>query len=115
MGEVSGFVLTEGKDNVYIAGDTIWCDEVKKTLHDFKPTVTVVNAGAAQFLTGDPITMTPDDISNVCSHSSNQVIAVHMDTVNHCLVKRDDLKKYLTEKNLASRVDIPSDGETIFI
>jgi hypothetical protein len=38
-----------------------------------------------------------------------------MDTVNHCLVKRDDLKKYLTEKNLTSRVKIPSDGETIFI
>jgi L-ascorbate metabolism protein UlaG (beta-lactamase superfamily) len=115
MGEVSGFVLTEGKDNLYIAGDTIWCDDVEKVLHHFKPTVTVVNAGAAQFLTGDPITMTPEDIDDVCNRSSGHIIAVHMDTVNHCLMKRKDLKKYLVEKNLTSRVTIPSDGETIFI
>ncbi len=114
MGTVSGFVFNNNKDVVYVAGDTIWCDDVAAALQKHIPTLTILNAGAARFLTGDPITMTPQDIINV-QHSlpSTKLIAVHMDTVNHCLVKRADLKKVLDEKGLGSKVLIPSDGETI--
>ncbi len=56
MGKVSGFVLSAaGEPKLYIAGDTIWCDPVADALHEYNPGVVVVNAGAAQFLAGDPI------------------------------------------------------------
>jgi L-ascorbate metabolism protein UlaG (beta-lactamase superfamily) len=114
MGEVSGFVFQHQNDSIYVAGDTIWCDEVEKALSEYKPKTTIVNAGAAQFLTGGPITMTPEDIITVNEKFPNtKIIAVHMDTVNHCHVKRTDLTKVLSEKNKINAVIIPKDGEVV--
>jgi L-ascorbate metabolism protein UlaG (beta-lactamase superfamily) len=114
MGKVSGFVIeTEGAPKLYIAGDTIWCAEVEAALSQHQPQVVVVNAGAAQFLTGDPITMTADDVRSVCETVPNvPVIAVHMDTVNHCLLKRDMLRDYVSQHGL-SQVIIPDDSDVI--
>lgn len=114
MGEVSGFVFSRSEECIYLAGDTIWCEDVEKTLLKFDPQITILNAGGAKFLTGDPITMTPNDIIKVQEKlPKTQIIAVHMDTVNHCLIKRTDLKKALLDKKLDSKILIPYDGEVI--
>lgn len=116
MGKVSGFVISHKGESVYIAGDTIWCEDVEEALFKYKPGVTILNAGGAKFLTGDPITMTPGDVVNVYEKlSQTKIITVHMDTVNHCFIKRTDLLKALKEKGLESKVMIPNDGETIVI
>jgi L-ascorbate metabolism protein UlaG (beta-lactamase superfamily) len=113
MGEVSGFVFTHHQKSIYLAGDTIWCHDVEKSLLEFSPEVTILNAGGAKFLTGDAITMTPDDVIKVHQKfPSTKIIAVHMDTVNHCFDKRTDLMKALSNKKISSVV-IPKDGETI--
>ncbi|MCC3376020.1 MBL fold metallo-hydrolase [Cohnella sp. REN36] len=113
MGPVSGFVLrAPGEPTLYIAGDTIWCPEVEAAIADFRPDWIVVNAGGARFLAGDPITMTPEDIVSVCrSDADMQVVAVHMDAINHCLVTREDLRDALATAGLADRVRLPGDGE----
>lgn len=93
MAPVSGFVLEEGADRLYIAGDTIWCEEVKAALDQYQPTDTIVNAGAAQFLTGDPITMTAEDVLQVLQHpAQTRVTAVHMEAINHCYLTKEMLK-----------------------
>jgi L-ascorbate metabolism protein UlaG (beta-lactamase superfamily) len=111
MGAVSGFIFTATNEpRLYVAGDTIWCDEVAQAL-SLQPNVAVVNAGAAQFLTGDPITMTPEDVRLVAlSRPDLCVVAVHMDTINHCLLSRDILRGYVHEQGLSERVLIPDDG-----
>lgn len=112
MGEVSGFVLDDGQQKIYVAGDTIWCEEVKAALQKYQPDYTVLNAGGAQFLKGDPITMTPDDIIKVHDElPETNIIAVHMDTVNHCFVKRTDIQQALAKSGIVNKVLIPSDGE----
>lgn len=114
MGEVSGFVFNHKKETIYVAGDTIWCEDVEKALSGFEPDITILNAGGAKFLTGNPITMTPSDILKVHNKlPKTKIIAVHMDTVNHCFIKRTDLLKVLTENRLESHVLIPNDGATI--
>jgi L-ascorbate metabolism protein UlaG (beta-lactamase superfamily) len=114
MGTVSGFVLrAPGAPGLYIAGDTIWCAEVESALTEYHPDVTIVNAGAATFLTGDPITMSAEDVVHVCEAlPSTRVIAVHMETVNHCLLTRAALRQHLESAQLTERVIIPADGET---
>lgn len=112
MGKVSGYVLKANGTTIYVAGDTIWCDDVKQALTVTKPDVIVLNTGGAKFLTGDPITMTADDVLKVHEHlPSAKIITVHMDTVNHCFVKRTDLAHALSQKEL--KVLIPKDGEII--
>jgi L-ascorbate metabolism protein UlaG (beta-lactamase superfamily) len=115
MGPVSGFVLqAEEEPELYIAGDSIWCDEVESALSRYQPRVTVVNSGAAQFLSGGPITMTAEDVCQVCRVApQTQVVAVHLETVNHCLLTRSQLKEKLRQEGLLAQVVIPADGEVL--
>lgn len=114
MAPVSGFVLRAPDERtLYIAGDTIWCAEVREPLRLHAPAVTVANAGAAQFHEGGPITMTAEDVIKVARGAPDTaVVAVHMETVNHCLLTRSALASRVREAGLTSRVWIPRDGET---
>jgi L-ascorbate metabolism protein UlaG (beta-lactamase superfamily) len=113
MAPVSGYVLeAAGEPTVYIAGDTIWCDQVAEALGRFKPNVIVVNAGAARFLQGDPITMTARDVIQVCKKAPHaKVIAVHMEAINHCLLTRKELSRAARQDGV--KVIIPDDGEVL--
>lgn len=113
MAPVSGFVLrAESEPSLYIAGDTIYCPDVEHALDQHDPHVTVVNAGAAQFIMGDPITMNAKDVAKTVRRAPNsQIIAVHMEAINHCLLKRAHLEAELEREGLRGRVLIPKDGE----
>lgn len=115
MAPVSGYVLqSDAEATVYIAGDTIWCTEVADAIRQFKPEVIVVNAGGARFLQGDPITMTAEDVIQVCRHAPHaQVVAVHMEAINHCLVTRNELSHAAHHARV--KVNIPEDGEIVKI
>ena len=115
MAPVSGFVLqAEDEPTVYIAGDTIWCSEVEHALKQYTPDVVVLNAGAATFTSGGPITMNEGDVIEVCrSIPGAEVVAVHMETINHCLLTRAALKAKVDEAGLGQRVRIPADGEVL--
>jgi L-ascorbate metabolism protein UlaG (beta-lactamase superfamily) len=115
MAPVSGFVVRAlGEPSLYIAGDTVWCEEVRRAIEAFEPRVIVVNAGAAQFLTGGAITMTAEDVAAVCAAAPDAtVVAVHMEAINHCLLTRADLRRFLDEREISARVLIPADGERL--
>ncbi len=113
MAPASGFVLrAAGEPSIYIAGDTIWCDEVRAALDEQRPDVVVVNAGGARFTEGDPIVMTADDVVALARHApGTPVVAVHLDTINHCLESRDELRARLRAEGLDDRVSVPGDGD----
>lgn len=115
MGPVSGFVLrAPDAPTVHVAGDTVWCAELESALDAHDPDAVVLNAGAAQFETGDPITMTAADVARVVRHVPDAtVLAVHMDAVNHCLLTREDLRAALADEGLGDAVTIPADGERV--
>lgn len=117
MAPVSGFILSSKREpGLYIAGDSIWCEEVNQAISENDPEVIIVNTGAAQFLEGGPITMTAPDVAQVCeSAPESKVIAVHMEAINHCLLNRADLQNYLNRRELSDRVEIPDDGQAISI
>ena len=114
MAPASGYVLSSaGEPTLYIAGDTIWYDQVAETIRQHSPQIIVVNSGAAQFLHGDPITMTSGDVVRVCRAAPQaRVIAVHMEAINHCLLTRAELAREAAEAGVG--VEIPEDGEEIF-
>jgi len=117
MGPVSGFVLESSHEpSLYIAGDTIWCTEVQEVLDKHQPQVIICFAGGAQFASGDPITMTKEDILAVCRYApAAQIIAVHLEAWNHCSLTRQALKDYAVENMIADQLYIPDDGEWITI
>jgi len=115
LAPVSGFVLrAPGEPTLYVAGDTVWCDEVAAALDAHRPDVVVVNAGGARFTEGDPITMTAEDIAAVAAHAPGaQVVAVHLEAINHCLQTRADLHQRLHVDGLERRVTVPEDGALV--
>jgi L-ascorbate metabolism protein UlaG (beta-lactamase superfamily) len=112
---VSGFVIkSKSEPSLYIAGDTVWCPEVETALHMHQPEVIVVNAGAAQFVDSDPITMDAQDVIQVATAAPQaQIVAVHMETINHCVLTRAELASAMGEAGLSDRVLIPADGESL--
>jgi L-ascorbate metabolism protein UlaG (beta-lactamase superfamily) len=115
LAPVSGFVLAaSGQPTLYIAGDTVWCAEVAAALDTHRPDIVLVNAGAAQFLEGGPITMDVDDVVQVCRAApSAHVIAVHMEAINHCVLTRRALADGVQKAGVGDRVLIPADGEDL--
>jgi L-ascorbate metabolism protein UlaG (beta-lactamase superfamily) len=115
MAPVSGFILrADGEPTLYIAGDTIWCSDVQNALREHRPDIIVVNTGAAKFLEGDPITMTVDDVVTTCKAAPNaQIVAVHMESINHCLLTRADLAFQLEAARVIQQVAVPNDGDWV--
>ncbi|MDF2984807.1 MAG: hypothetical protein K0R50_317 [Eubacterium sp.] len=115
LAPVSGYVLCgPAEPTVYITGDSIFYCETKKALDKYKPNIVICNAGQAAFSAGRPITMGIEDIQKILSCSpGSDIVAVHMEAWNHCVLTRNHLKKYVDENNLQSKVHVPEDGEEI--
>lgn len=109
MAPVSGFVFESGDETVYVAGDTVWYEDVPATIDRFDPDLVVVNAGAARFVEGDPITMDAADVQATVDHADCPVVAVHMDAINHCLLTREDLREAVPD------AVVPGDGEWVVL
>ena len=55
LGPVSGFVVVAaGEPTLYVAGDTVWCEEVAAAIDAHDPDVVVVNAGPPPSSTAAP-------------------------------------------------------------
>ncbi len=112
--DAMGIVLkADNEKTLYIAGDTIWCDEVKQALSRHSPEIIVVNACAATVLNGERLIMNIDDLKEVLSFAKKSaIIASHMDNLRHLTVTRKDLVEF-KKNNDAVNLLIPEDGETL--
>ena len=104
LAPVSGFVL----DDLYVAGDTVWYEDVETTIVHHKPRVAVVNAGGAEFVEGGLIVMGIDDVREVTARVP-VVVAVHMEALNHCFLTRAALRAALPS------VLVPENGEAVVV
>jgi L-ascorbate metabolism protein UlaG (beta-lactamase superfamily) len=102
MGPVSGWVI----DGVYLAGDTIWCDEVLDSLERRRPRAVVVNGSGARFDEGGPIVMDAADVQRVREATDATVVVVHLEALNHCVERRPVYRAI-------DGVIVPDDGETL--
>lgn len=114
MAPVSGYVLdAPGEPTLYIAGDTILCDEVRAAIAEYTPDVIVVNASAARFNEGGPIVMDNDDVVALAREVPDaQLVAVHFECVSHSTETRSDLRERLKQEGLTN-VSVPEDGSAV--
>lgn len=114
LGEVSGVVFQHPKEKtLYIAGDTVWNNQVRQALTQYHPDIIVLNAGDAQLATGNSITMNCDDIKSVCEAAPYAVvIASHMEAVNHATLTRANLKEFVVRNKMEKQLLIPDDNQS---
>ncbi|RAS75543.1 MBL fold metallo-hydrolase [Priestia endophytica] len=113
-GLVCGVVFKhQSEKTLYVAGDTVWYDAVQEEIDTHNPDIIVVNGGDNQFFEGGSLIMGKEDIYETYKAAPNaHIIVVHMEAVNHWGLSREDLKKFITEKEMTSRVEVPNDGES---
>jgi len=115
-GDAMGIIFqAEGEKTVYFVGDTIWTADVNKALNRFKPEIIVMNTGAARVLAfKEAIIMGKEDVEHMVKAMPNsQIVAVHLDSVNHATVTRKDLREFIKAKNIGKNIIVPEDGEII--
>ena len=118
LGDTMGVIFQgKGIKTLYIAGDTIWCDETTRVIGNYKPEIIILNTGYARLKNFDKsIIMGKDDVKHAYQTATNAIIiATHMDAVNHAMLTRKELHEYITKDGLDDRVLVPNDGETIKI
>lgn len=115
LGEACGVVFRHPDEKtLYIAGDTIWREEVAADLQKHQPDVVILNAGYAHVLGFGPIIMGEQDVLNVHFQLPQaQIVAVHMEAINHCLLTRHSLREYAEANQFSEFLSIPKDGESV--
>ena len=115
-GEVSGFVLqADGEPTVYWVGDSVWCEEVEAVIKLHKPDIIITHSGGATIPGYDPIVMNAEQtIITALTSPKSIIVAVHMEALDHCAVKRTMLRQMADEARIPfSRMHIPEDGSII--
>lgn len=112
LGKVSGFIL-KAKDypTIYIVGDCLLDDEIKSNINTYNPDIIIVNSGGAVF-GGSQILMNEKDVVDIAQRFPQvKLIAVHMESLDHCLTTRQMVKDEAKKENV--KVYVPNDGEII--
>ena len=114
LGEVSGFVLqAKGYPTVYIVGDCLLDEEIKSTIQKYNPAIIVVNSGGAEY-GGAQILMDEKRAVEVAKLAPKaKVIAVHMESLDHCKTTRDMVRQEAQKEKVS--ILVPNDGETIVL
>ncbi|MCG1010280.1 MBL fold metallo-hydrolase [Salinicoccus sp. ID82-1] len=114
-GLVCGVVFKhEDEKTLYLAGDTVWYDGVEEEIKSHNPDVIVVNAGDNQFLVGGSLVMKEDDVLEVSKAAPEaDIVAVHMEAVNHWNLSKADLKAYAEDKGFSDKLTVPENGDTL--
>ena len=118
LNPVSGFVFQfPGEPAVYWIGDSVWCPEVEEALAQFKPDVVITHSGGAELQDSGPIIMDAQQTLRVCEAlPSAQVLATHMESLDHCKTTRQDLQAAAKAAGLGpDRLRILTDGEIVEI
>ena len=114
LGNVCGIVFKHPREKMlYIAGDTVWYKGVQENLERYKPDVIVLNSGDARVLPNESIIMGKEDVYEVYKTApSATIIASHMEAVNHATLSRKELRAFIVDHQMNSRVLVPEDGES---
>ena len=125
MGGVNGLVFeAAGEPTIYWAGDTILDEggDVEAVLKRFKPDIVIAHTGGPVVKVISPEILLMDAAQAVTffelaarENAAVQIIAIHMDALDHCFSTRADLVAALEGQpdDLKDCVIIPEDGEVV--
>lgn len=116
LGDAMGVVFqAPGHKTLYLVGDTVWRDEVDQALSQYAPEVIVINAGYAMLSNFDhSIIMGKEDVLRAAKAMPDAtIVATHMDAINHMAQTRVELREFVQKNDVADRVEVPEDGESV--
>lgn len=110
---VGYFIQLPDEPSLYLTGDTLLTDAVRDCIALNQPDITLIPAGGARFDVGGEIIMGVEEAVAVGALTGKQVIANHLEALDHCPVSRAQLQAEVNRRNWQGRFFIPADGETL--
>lgn len=115
LGEACGVVFQHPTEKtLYLVGDSIWINDVAENMRHYQPGVVIMNTGWAHLVSFGAIIFGKEDVLK--AHQilpQAQIVATHMEAVNHCLVTRRELLRYAKDNEIQSFVSAPNDGDSV--
>ena len=115
LGEACGVIFQHPTEKtLYLVGDTIWIEGVADNMREYQPEVVIMNTGWAHLLGFGAIIFGKEDVLR--AHQilpQAQIVATHMEAVNHCLVTRRALLQYAQDNEIQAFVSAPEDGDSV--
>jgi L-ascorbate metabolism protein UlaG (beta-lactamase superfamily) len=99
--------------NIYVTGDTILTKTVETYITRTQPDIVVIPAGGANFDIGAEIIMGLSEALEIGELVKGQVIANHLEALDHCPVTRESLQSEIRIRGWEHRFIVPDDGESI--
>lgn len=118
MGVSSGYLLeTPGEPSLYWAGDTILTEHIERFIKKEQPRVILTHSCGAVWGDGELILMDDHQTVQVCRLApESQIVAIHMEAVDHATVTREQLRKTAVEAGVPEeQLLMPGDGSRVFI
>lgn len=114
LSRVCGIVFRHPDEKtLYIAGDTLWNDYVRRSIENYLPQIIALNCGDARVDGLGSIIMGKDDVHEVYKAAPQaKLVATHMEAVNHCVLSRSQLREYADNNNMTDRLLVPEDGDS---
>ena len=111
----SGVVFkAKGEKVFYLAGDTIWFEDVEKAITKYQPSIIALNAADAQFTDSGSIIMGIDDMLKVNQAAPTaKLIITHLDAVPHAMIGRKEVRDCIDSHKLQRQILVPEDGELL--
>lgn len=102
----------ENEKSLYVAGDTIWYEGVRKVLEEYEPEVIMLNACGAELKGFGRLIMNDEDVDCVHQTLPNaKLLLTHFDNVAHGVITRREMRARLVERGITDYVML-EDGET---
>jgi L-ascorbate metabolism protein UlaG (beta-lactamase superfamily) len=99
--------------SIYVTGDTILTNEVKNFITQTQPDIVVIPAGGATFDFGSEIIMGLTEAIEIGVFAKGQVIANHLEALDHCPVTRESIHSEIKVRDWKHRFFVPDDGESL--
>lgn len=118
LGTVSGFVLqAPDYPTIYWIGDCLYDEQVKEVIREYQPDIILTHSGGAQLMGQHQILMNAEDtVQAALDAPEATVIAVHMESLDHCTVTREALRTLADDNGVSTaRLIIPQDGEKVTV
>ena len=114
-GPACGVVLQHPEEKtLYLTGDTIWYREVEQALQKYRPHVAAVSCGENLVYGADPLIMGREGVGQIHEVVPEALlIACHMESLNHWVLSKKELRDYAKKRGFSDRLMIPDDGESI--
>lgn len=123
FGESSSFNVKFNDNSIFITGDAILDEKLTSSLKKTNPSLVIANTGECQFTKENPVlqpgqlmTLSKEELKKVSLLMPKaKIIAVHLESINHCSLTKDELKNFIRTNNLTNKILVPDNIETINI